>query len=355
MKRPPPPVPPAVDRPTGARGTSAAPAELPVIAIRPGRRRRHSASSGLAPSVILLLIAAAIGIGGYVAWPRLVVTPPSTGSTGRALAATAPEPKRPAPAPSPAIPSPAEESASGPASRERQREELDRRESQRRAAAEAERTRTEEARSQATAEQERARVETDREQAEQEKARQDSRSRADSAVDRGLTDAYAALRRGDRSGVEQGIAVAEQASGDDADRSLRVARWELLAGYAQQLAGYREQAFTAANEGREYMIDDRTIAIIEIGAEKFAYKEAGRIKRGPRASLPTAIQRAILRAWFEGDQRSANHIFLGVDRLLDDQPDLETVRQEWETALVGEPATASIMPLLDDPVITRGR
>ena len=305
--------------------------------------------------MILLLIAAAIGIGGYVAWPRLVVTPPSTGSTGRALAATAPEPKRPAPAPSPAIPSPAEESASGPAAREPQREELDRRESQRRAAAEAERTRTEEVRSQATAGQERARVETDREQAEQEKARQDSRSRADSAVDRGLTDAYAALRRGDRSGVEQGIAVAEQASGDDADLSLRVARWELLAGYARQLAGYREQAFAAANEGREYTIDDRTIAIIEIGPEKFAYKEAGRIKRGSRASLPTAIQRAILRAWFEGDQRSANHIFLGVDRLLDDQPDLETVRQEWETALVGEPATASIMPLLDDPVIVRGR
>ena len=343
----------------GARGTSAAPAELPVIATRPGPRRRQSASSGLAPSVILLLIAAAIGIGGYVAWPRLVVTPPSTGSTGRALAATAPEPKRPAPAPSSAaIPRPAEESTSGPAAQDRQREDLDRRESQRRAAAEAERSRTAEARSRATTEQERARVETDRvpaAQAEQEKARQDSRSRADSAVDRGLTAAYAALRRGDRSGVEQGIAVAEQASGDDADLSLRVARWELLAGYARQLAGYREQAFAAANEGRDYTIDDRTIAIIEIGPEKFAYKEAGRIKRGPRASLPKAIQRAILRAWFEGDQRSANHIFLGVDRLLDDQPDLETVRQEWETALAGEPATASIMPLLDDPVITRGR
>jgi hypothetical protein len=341
----------------GARGTSAAPAELPVIAIRPGRRR--SASSGLAPSVILLLIAAAIGIGGYVAWPRLVVTPPSTGSTGRALAATAPEPKRPAPAPSPAaIPRPAEESTSEPAAQERQREDLDRRESQRRAAAEAERSRTVEARSRATTEQERARVETDRvpaEQADQEKARQDSQSRADSAVDRGLTAAYAALRRGDRSGVEQGIAVAEQASGDDADLSLRVARWQLLADYARQLAGYREQAVASANQGREYTIDERTIAIIEIGPEKFAYKEAGRIKRGPRASLPKAIQRAILRAWFEGDQRAANHIFLGVDRLLDDQPDLETVRQEWETALAGEPATASIMPLLDDPVITRGR
>lgn len=344
----------------GARGTSA---ELPVIAIRPGRRRRHSASSGLAPSVILLLIAAAIGIGGYVAWPRLVVTPSSTGSTGRALAATAPEPKRPPPVPSPAaIPRPAAEStsrpASEPASQERQREDLDRREFQRQAAAEAERTRTAEARSQATTEQERARVETDRvpaEQAEQEKARQDSRPRADSAVDRGLTAAYAALRRGDRSGVEQGITVAEQASGDDADLSLRVARWQLLADYARQLAGYREQAVASANQGREYTIDDRTIAIIEISPEKFAYKEAGRIKRGPRASLPKAIQRAMLRAWFEGDQRSANHIFLGVDRLLDDQPDLETVRQEWETALAGEPATASIIPLLDDPVITRGR
>ena len=344
----------------GASGTSAAPTALPVIAMRPGRRR--SASSGLAPSLILLLMAAAIGIGGYVAWPRLVVPPPSTDSTGRALAATAPEPKRPAPTSSPAIPRPAEESTSGPASepaaQERQREDLDRRESQRRTAAEEERTRTAEARSQAPTEQERARVETDRvpaEQAEQEKARQDSRSRADSAVDRGLTAAYAALRRGDRSGVEQGIAVAEQASGDDADLSLRVARWQLLADYARQLAGYREQAVASANQGREYTIEDRTIAIIEIGPEKFAYKEAGRIKRGPRTSLPKAIQRAMLRAWFEGDQRAANHIFLGVDRLLDDQPDLETVRHEWETALAGEPATASIMPLLDDPVITRGR
>lgn len=343
----------------GARGTSAALAELPVIAIRPGRRRRHSASSGLVASVILLLIAAAIGIGGYVAWPRLAVTPPSTGSTGRAVAATAPEPKRPAPAPSPAaIPRPAEESTSEPAAEERQREDLDRRESRRRAAAEAKRTQTAEARSQATTEQDRARVETDRvpaERAEQEKAQQDSQPRADSAVDRGLTAAYAALRRGDRSGVEQGIAVAEQASGDDADLSLRVARWQLLADYARQLAGYREQAVASANQGREYTIDERTIAIIEIGPEKFAYKEAGRIKRGPRASLPKAIQRAILHAWFEGNQRAANHIFLGVDRLLDDQPDLETVRQEWETALAGEPATASIMPLLDDPVITRGR
>jgi hypothetical protein len=27
------------------------------------------------------------------------------------------------------------------------------------------------------------------------------------------------------------------------------------------------------------------------------------------------------------------------------------VRQEWQQALVGEPATASIMPILDDPAL----
>jgi hypothetical protein len=91
--------------------------------------------------------------------------------------------------------------------------------------------------------------------------------------------------------------------------------------------------------------------IIEIGPKTYAYKESGVIKRGPRAGLPRVVERAILKAWYDGDPRPANGIFLGVHHLLDDDVDLGRVRAAWQQALVGEPATASIMPLLDDRAI----
>ena len=111
------------------------------------------------------------------------------------------------------------------------------------------------------------------------------------------------------------------------------------------------RAIASANEGREYTIGDRTIAIIEIGPDGYAYKEAGTTRRGPRAGLPRVLERAILKAWYDGDPRPSNGIFVGVHRLLDEDVDLEKVRQEWQQAFLGEPATASIMPLLDDPVL----
>ena len=96
---------------------------------------------------------------------------------------------------------------------------------------------------------------------------------------------------------------------------------------------------------------DRMISVVEIGPETYAYKEAGRIHRRPRASMPKAFERAIVRQWFDADGRAANHILLGVQLLLDEKPSLPAVRDEWETALAGESATASILPLLDDPIL----
>jgi len=173
-------------------------------------------------------------------------------------------------------------------------------------------------------------------------------------VDQSLRTAYEALQEDKFDVAMKAVDVAAKAATGDADAATRVERWRLLVTYAKQLVGYRNEAFASANEGREYQVGSRMIAIIEIGSSTFAYKESGQIKRGSRDSLPKAIERAILRQWFENDGRAANHIFLGVQYLVEDPPNLRSVRKEWETALKGEPATKSLMPLLDDPILRGG-
>lgn len=187
----------------------------------------------------------------------------------------------------------------------------------------------------------------------------DERSRVEhglptAAVDRALTSTLTALRLGDASQARQSVESAAAAAGNDAALRDRVDRWLLLVEYAAQLAGHRREAAESAARGREYEVDSRTIGIVELTPDIFAYKVAGRVERGPRDELPPAIDRAILAAWFAGDGRAANHIFLGIARLLEPRPNLAAVRAEWETALRGEPATAPLMPLLDDPLFVDG-
>ena len=177
----------------------------------------------------------------------------------------------------------------------------------------------------------------------------------EAAVDRALGDAYVALKRHDEQATRRSLEAAVKAAGEHGDLVARTNRWKLLADYAKQLDGFQRQAIAAANEGRDYKIGDRTIAVIEIGPATFAYKERGQTIRGPRGSLPRPIERAILAQWFAGDNRDANHIFLGVHHLMDEKPDLIKVRNEWGIALAGDPATKSIIPLLDDPALTSPR
>jgi hypothetical protein len=186
--------------------------------------------------------------------------------------------------------------------------------------------------------------------AESGRERADRERLATAAVDRALAAALAALRRSDGPAARESVDTASDAVGDDAALRSRVDRWRLLVDYAAQLDTHRRQASASAAKGREYEIGGRTIGIVELTPESYAYKAAGTIKRGPRTALPRPIERAILEAWFAGDGRAANHIFLGIDRLLEPRPDLAGVRREWDTALRGEPATAPLMPLLEDPL-----
>jgi hypothetical protein len=170
-------------------------------------------------------------------------------------------------------------------------------------------------------------------------------------VARTITDAAKAFLRHDYAAAEKALEAAQESSGEEAEPATRVERWRLLLDYARQLDDHVAKALASANHGREYTIGDRTITIIEIGPKGYAYKEAGATRRGPRASLPRVVERAVLKAWYDGDPRPSNGIFLGVHRLLDDDVDLDRVRQEWQQALAGEPATSSIMPILDDPAL----
>jgi hypothetical protein len=188
------------------------------------------------------------------------------------------------------------------------------------------------------------------ERAEQERLER-LRAEANEVVEKSLRGSLAALRDGDEAAARRALDAAVKAAGDDAELVSRCGRWRLLVNYAKELETFRRRASESAAEGREYVIGGRTIAIVELNPQTYAFKENGQTFRGARSDLPRAIDRAILREWFAGDGRAANHIFLGIDRLLDPQPDLQRVREEWETALRGEPATQGLMPLLDDPAI----
>jgi hypothetical protein len=188
-----------------------------------------------------------------------------------------------------------------------------------------------------------------------EEADEKDAAQAAGEVARAIATAAAAVRRHDHAAAEQALEVADGAAAGDADLETRVNRWRLLVGYAGQLDGHLARAVASANEGREYTIGERTISIVELGPETFAYKEAGKVTRGPRGEFPRVVERAILAAWFDGDPRPANAIFVGLHRLLDDEPDLDRVRQAWQEAAAGDAAAASILPLLDDPAIAAGR
>lgn len=180
-------------------------------------------------------------------------------------------------------------------------------------------------------------------------------AQAAEAMARAIDTAAAALRRHELAAADEALEVADAAAGDDPALETRVNRWRLLLTYAKQLDEHLARAVASANEGREYTIGERTISIIELGPEAFAFKERGKVTRGPRTDLPRVVERAILAAWFDGDPRPANSIFVGLHRLLDDDPDLKRVRASWEEAAAGDEAAASILPLLDDPALVASR
>jgi hypothetical protein len=172
-------------------------------------------------------------------------------------------------------------------------------------------------------------------------------------VDTALREAYAALQRQEFDTADRAIAAAGRQVGDDVELATRIERWRLLATYARSFVGYREQAFKAANEGREYDLGDTKFAVIEITPEKFVYRIAGKTERKTPDEVDPRIALAIVEAWFAADGRAANHLFLGAQAFCLDPPDLRRARGEWQRAGRGGEQAAPLLALLEDPVIRR--
>jgi hypothetical protein len=337
-----------------------------------------NSGSGTVIAAMALLVAIAAGLGAYVmstqGQQKVASRPPASHGGGNGSAKQPAAPMRPtAPkravgddsgmeppvtaGPAPQDDRPADEQdemASREAEQRRLRSEEDaRRERERREQEAAEKAGVEKERAAKEMAAREAAEREAREKAEREERERLERERVMAAtkVEQSLRKALASLREGSYDAALKAVDAAKAAAGDDPEMDTRVERWRLLANYAKQLDRYRYEAIASANEGRDYQIGDRVVAVIEITSSTFVYKEAGQIRRGSRASLPKAIEHAILKQWFEKDGRAANHIFLGVNRLIDETPNLRIARSEWETALKGEPATRSLMPLLDDPIL----
>jgi hypothetical protein len=234
---------------------------------------------------------------------------------------------------------------------QKQEAERLRREKQEQASREAEMAEQKAAAAAREAEESRRRAEMaateDQQEAEQERARMQE------TLDKALRDALAALQRGEFDTADRAIAAAGNQVGDDVEAATRIERWRLLATYAREFTRFREQAIAAANAGRDYQIDGKPFAIIEITPDKFVYKMAGKIERVPRDQVDPRVELAVVEGWFEADGRAANHLFLGTRWLCLDPPNASRARAEWRKAGDGGEQVDPLNALLEDPVIRR--
>lgn len=324
----------ASDSPARAAGDASLPVDFPSLAPgRGGRRRRRKAGSGglLLPAIALLGLAGAV-------LAFLVIRPDrASGTSGqRGIAADSGQQAA----------NRQQREATERAQRDdekRKAEEQARRDEQARRAAE--QARRDEQATKAAEQAQRAETQPD------EKPRGAEQARTAAARDGALAKAYEALRQEDFDAADRLLADEERQVGDDVEAATRLERWRLLAGYAREFTRFRAQAFAAANEGREYEIDGSRFAIIEITPEMFVFRQAGQNKRVPRAEVDPRLEMAIVEAWFAGDGRAANHLFLGAGWLCLDSSDLRRARAEWTIAGEGGEAAEPLLALLDDPVI----
>lgn len=179
------------------------------------------------------------------------------------------------------------------------------------------------------------------------------RARMQEALDKSLGEAFKALQRGEFDTADRAIKAADTHVGDDVEAATRIERWRLLATYAREFVGFREQAITAANAGREFQVDGKPFAVIEITPDMFIYKQDGKIERVPRERVDPRIELAVVEGWFEADGRAANHLFLGARWLCLDPPNPSRARAEWRKAGEGGEQVDPLNALLEDPVIRR--
>jgi hypothetical protein len=170
-----------------------------------------------------------------------------------------------------------------------------------------------------------------------------------------LRDAYTALQRREFDTADRAIESASKDVGDDVELATRIERWRLVATYARAFDGYRAKAFNSANAGREYEVDGRHFAIIEINPTMFIYRLEGKNVRKPRDEVHPRVEMAVVEGWFAGDGRSSNFIFIGTRWLCSDPPNTVRARDAWQKAQDGGENVSALFALLDDPIIRQAQ
>jgi hypothetical protein len=193
----------------------------------------------------------------------------------------------------------------------------------------------------------------EQEAAEAERRAERERIRLRGSLDESLGEAYAAVQRGEFDTADRLLTAAGNQIGDDVEAATRLERWRLFVAYSRGFTGYRDQAFEAAKEGRDYTVAGKTFALIEITPELFIYRLAGRNERVPRERLDPRIELAVVEKWFAADGRPANHLFLGARWLSLAPPNGGRARAEWRVAGDGGEEVGGLLALIDDPVIRR--
>lgn len=188
---------------------------------------------------------------------------------------------------------------------------------------------------------------------EAERHAEQDRIRLRQSLEKSLGEAYAAVQRGECDTADRLLAAAGNQVGDDVEGATRLEHWRLFVAYAREFTGYRDQAFEAAKAGRDYTVDGKTFALIEITPKLFIYKLAGRIERVSRERLDPRIELAVVEKWFAADGRPANHLFLGARWLSLAPPNVGRARAEWRVAGDGGEEVGGLLALIDDPVIRR--
>lgn len=165
--------------------------------------------------------------------------------------------------------------------------------------------------------------------------------------------------------LEQAVTALQAQRFDDADETLlwagekavgipahsRLAQWRALANYAKRFADHRDRALDAKGAEREYEIDGKRLAIVEIDDEEIVYRYAGRNKTLSRSRIPDKLLLAILQGWL--NRKPANHLYLGAYHATKPEPDLEKARHAWQLAERGGADASELLPLLDDPVLLK--
>ena len=168
-------------------------------------------------------------------------------------------------------------------------------------------------------------------------------------INRLLAEVFAALQEQQFDAAQLAAKAADKKAAGPAQK--RVVSWDSLITYAKGFADYRSQALAAMRPGQEYEIDDKKIAVIEIDAEKFIYRYAGKNKTVSADKIPGAILMTIVTEWF--DRNPANNLYIGAYHATKAEPDLEKARASWQLANARGADASALLPLLDDPVLVK--